>query len=217
MGFRFHPNLDGDAELRRIAGETLQHRATLIVGPHGSGKTTLLHDLAPALQSQFQQVHRILLHSPTSPGAGANRRQQRENAALVAGQQRTATKNSLLIIDGMEQLAATTRWRILRRAKHHGHHLLATSHRQLRGLNTIFETSSDARIIAALTSMLIKNSPLELRRAIDAELCRRHPTTVVNVRELWFDLYDVAANFPALQTIQTGGGDATLWNSTTAK
>jgi DNA replication protein DnaC len=217
MGFRFPPNLDGDTELRRIAGETLQCRATLIVGPHGSGKTTLLHALTPALQAQFQQIHRILLHSPTSPGAASNRRQQRENAALVAGQQRTATKNSLLIIDGMEQLAATTRWRILRRARRRGHHLLATSHRQFRGLSTIYETSSDPRIIAALTSMLVRNAPCELRRAIDAELCRRRPTTVVNVRELWFDLYDVAANFPTQQTIQTGGSDATAWNSTTAK
>ncbi|WP_372716257.1 ATP-binding protein [Novipirellula sp.] len=221
IGYRFDPQQDAEplvaaptlaaptlaALVRRICDPPFQ----LIVGPHGSGKSTLIRELVPRLSSHFAKVVEIQLHQPehhylTSPqtlspenastrgwfSASAERLiHSCRMAKWVAAKQREARPNGLLIIDGLEQLSWWSVDRIRRRAKRWGQTVLATSHRQHRGFATLRNTTLDADQIIALTQSLIASLATSEQTQVRRELDRRSLGPQTNLRDLWFDLYDL--------------------------
>jgi energy-coupling factor transporter ATP-binding protein EcfA2 len=194
IAFRFPDGIQREQELNRIASEISQSRASLIIGPHGSGKTTLLHSLQPVLEREQIPFESILLHSPSAPGVRRRTSNQRRNASHVHQVQLGLRSESLLIIDGIEQLSGRSRRCIIKRATTRGHRILATSHTSFAGFTTVYESCVAPQIIESITSLLTENASPGVKKTVSYELGRRQLSTVTNVRNLLFDLYDVVAD-----------------------
>ncbi len=192
--FHFPDGIRREPELNRIASKVWQTRASLIVGPHGSGKTTLLHSLQPLLERQQIPIERILLHSPSASGVRRQASNQRKNASHVQRVQLGLRGESLLVIDGIEQLSGRSRRGIIRRASRRGIRILATAHKSFPGFTTVGETWAAPQLIESITSLLTENASESVKKTISDELRRRELSTVTNVRNLLFDLYDVVAD-----------------------
>ncbi|NNE00804.1 MAG: hypothetical protein HKN47_26110 [Pirellulaceae bacterium] len=186
---------------RRIVHSLLKSGTGTIVGQHGTGKTTLLHTLANELDIHFDAIEWVQLHAATDRSFATRLRQYRQNTKHLwhcharlrkwPGQ----SKRQLLIVDGLEQLNGWTRRRMIQTANRWGHTVLATCHHRIPTMATLFQTATQSSVIERLTDELIAQSPADLQNVIRTELLRRDLTTVENVRELWFDLYDLVADF----------------------
>jgi hypothetical protein len=146
-----------------------------IVGPHGSGKSTLVATLLPALDAVGRKAILIRLHDGRRRLPESLRRMDR------------LKRESLIVIDGYEQLGRLRRWRMAAQCRRFGCGLLVTSHHEC-GLPVLFRTQPDLSIVQRLVEQRLP--PHEARiRSSDIELAwRRHGG---NVRELLFELYDV--------------------------
>lgn len=196
-----------DVLIRRICDTPFQ----LIVGPHGSGKSTLIRELVPRLSNHFAKLVEVQLHQPEhqhyakpqslSPDDASTRRwfaaiaerlvHAWKMAKWVAAKQREARSEGLLVIDGLEQLSWWSVYRIRRRAKRWGQTVLATSHRQHRGFATLRNTTLNSDQIIALTEWLIASLAESEQTQVRQELDRRSLGPQTNLRDLWFDLYDL--------------------------
>jgi energy-coupling factor transporter ATP-binding protein EcfA2 len=173
----------------------LQSRSLgLIVGPHGSGKSTLLRSLLPVLRLRYDKIHSLQTQSCPESGWAAAMRHRRQTADVVSAAEAELGPGGLLVIDGIEQLSRSTRRRVRRRIRDGGA-LLATSHRPLGGIPTLYCTRLTPSLVAELTDRLLESSPVGYREAVTAELSRRDLTQLTNLRELWFELYDVIERF----------------------
>ena len=145
-----------------------------IVGPHGSGKTTLLHDLVPACEARGKQACRIQLRDGTS------------SLPISRTEINRWSPQTLVVIDGYEQLSRINRWQLQRWVNRSGCGLLATVHRAVR-MPVLFRTpvsiESTRRIVAQLLDDNSCISPEDITKAF--ERCDG------NVREVLFSLYDV--------------------------
>lgn len=165
--------------------------AGLIVGPHGSGKTTLLHSLDRQLRDAYVQVARLQLSAPRSSSPLDRWRHRRRWASAALERQSGLADRGLLIIDGLEQLWRPDRRRLLRRLRRQDQTLLATSHTPLGGMAALHRTDVDGQIVAALTDRLLAEAPPAVTKMVRRELQRQDWSRLTNVRELWFDLYDL--------------------------
>ena len=145
-----------------------------IVGPHGSGKTTLLHDLVPACEARGKQACRIQLRDGTS------------SLPISRTEINRWSPQTLVVIDGYEQLSRINRWQLQRWVNRSGCGLLTTVHRAVR-MPVLFRTpvsiESTRRIVAQLLDDNSCISPEDITQAF--ERCDG------NVREVLFSLYDV--------------------------
>ena len=180
--------------LRELAQRVTSDCQSLIVGPHGTGKTTLLHSLRPILSEHYSDIQSVLLHTASTCSFGSRWRNQRDQHSVVRRHQSMLADEGLLIIDGIEQLSQTAIRRILWRSRRRKQHLLATSHRPIRHLNTIYHSHVDAGVLQSLIHSLMQNSHQERTRIVQSVLSRRSLSKVTNVRELLFDLYDAVAD-----------------------
>ena len=175
----------------RLVQSLAQRRASLIVGPHGSGKTTLLHSLTPALREQFSPVDLLRLG-----GCDSSRLTDRIRHTLgvdhqVRSRLVSAQRCGLLVIDGGEQLSGWQWRRLIRRVGRGGPALLATSHRPLPGIEVLYRTGLDAKLIQRLTERLLQDVPPEIASPARVELECRDLDAISNLREFWFELYDL--------------------------
>ncbi|TWU43818.1 NACHT domain protein [Novipirellula aureliae] len=176
-----------DSALDRMTTRVVQVRFSVIVGPHGSGKSTLLQTLLPNLQTafcDFAKVHLIASQPCQRPIMEASN-------GLVSG--------GLLVVDGMEQLATWQRKFLLWRSKRRNHSILATAHRPLRGFEILQTTALSAQKIRELTKQRIASMSENTQQMILNELSNRPLGPETNLRELWFDLYDIAERMIALE------------------
>ncbi len=179
------------SEIERMVLVLAQRRAGLIVGPHGSGKTTLLHSLAPALGQQFSNVASIRLH-----GCDSTRWLHRIRHTLgvdreVRDRIASSKRCGLLVIDGGEQISSWQWRRLMRCVGRGGPAVLATSHRPLAGVEVLYRTGLDAKLIQRLTERLLQQTPSDIASvARDAMECR-DLNGISNLREFWFELYDL--------------------------
>jgi hypothetical protein len=114
----------------------------------------------------------------------------------VIGVANSLARGGLMVVDGIEQLGLASRCQLTHIARSKQQFVLATSHRDLWPFSTLFRTQVTADLIADLADLLVADAPAALRTAIQRELRTRPLTTLENVRELWFELYDVAESFP---------------------
>jgi energy-coupling factor transporter ATP-binding protein EcfA2 len=145
-----------------------------IVGPHGSGKSTLLAALVPALEAAGRRVLMFTL------GEGARRLPRGRSQFAAAG------LDTLVIVDGYEQLAGWARWmlRLTCRRRHCG--LLVTAHRPSgmpRLVETRVEPQAAVEIVRELVGSVGQVDPREVLPALEA--------SGGDLREALFHLYDV--------------------------
>lgn len=163
----FYGDADGiDEVLTRL--ERLGRRGVL-VGAEGTGKTTLLEAIAHQSAQAGQSVVWLRL-----------RRESEENRVRLRQFFATPVVESMLCIDGLEQLGWWA-WQRVQRHAADAAHVVATSHRPGR-LPVLRRHETSPRLLARLVHELVGES------AIDAEtLWRRHRG---NVRLCLRDLYD---------------------------
>lgn len=145
-----------------------------IVGPHGSGKSALLATLIPALERAGRQPLLIELHD------GARRLPV--DVSRVPG----LTQDSLVIVDGYEQLSHWNRWRLKRFCRRRGVGLVVSSHAPV-GLPHLFSTSTSVALARQLVDQLLGDGQPCI--AAD-EVERRFVARGGDMREMLFDLYD---------------------------
>jgi hypothetical protein len=157
-----------------IAKLAAQQWRGAIVGPHGSGKSTLLTGLLSRLPavgrvSLLYQLHdgQRSLSPPPDP------------AILRAAE-------TIIVVDGFEQLSLWNRWRLPRLCRQYGLGLVITSHRATR-LPLLFHTKPTLELATSLAAGLLGQelSPA-WRDKIELSFARRRG----DLRELVFDLYD---------------------------
>ncbi len=163
----------------------------VIVGPHGTGKSTLLASLDRFARETYPDVARVQLHAPSRSTALVRARHAFGNDGRVRAQQARLADRGLLIIDGAEQLSWIGMIRLRRLLRLRSQFILATSHKPIGGLETLLQTRVDASLVSSLTDVLLRDSSREVSDLVRSQLSSRDLTNLVNLRELWFEMYDV--------------------------
>jgi hypothetical protein len=168
IAFRF-PTPDGLAALARRLEE---HEGWgEIVGPHGSGKSTLLAALLPVLARWH--VRSVRLNTS-----------QRELPAWVW---EVPIPQSLLVIDGFEQLGFYARWRVKRYCRRSGSGLLVTAHRSM-GLPELYRTDVTPETARDVIATLLPPGGAWVLDGFDIAARLRHYHG--SFRDVLFELYD---------------------------
>lgn len=182
----------------------LGYRAA-IVGPHGSGKSSLLEHLVPLL-GQVVLRRSTYVHAGQQQPGDAERGTSDPMARQVTWLQlrgRPASRrlvwttrqwwtrpNSLLVIDGYEQLSRVARGYVLAATRASGTGLLITSH-TATWLPTLLETRVDVGVAQSLLDELLPSGAAARQRLVDAHRLKRllHKHRG-NLREVFMELYD---------------------------
>lgn len=191
LDYRFCDPAAGHDRLQKIVEELQRVRTGLILGPHGSGKTTLLHSLGPLLEDAFEHIASVQLFAPTSERFLPRLEHARRIFSAVSLQQAGLPDGGLLIVDGAEQLWRLDVWRLIRRVVSRGQAILVTSHTPIGGLTTIHHSQVNDSLIRELTETLLASEPPEVSELVRQQLCERDLTKLSNLRDLWFELYDL--------------------------
>lgn len=145
-----------------------------IVGPHGSGKSCLLLTLAKEWEQRGRDVVMIELHDG----------QRRLPVPLG---ELACDGDTLVCIDGFEQLSWFQAWRLRRHVRKAGGGLLVTTHQSV-GLPRIYETSSSVE----MAQQLVESLTVEHRASIDPQqVANAYADAQGNLREMFFALYDI--------------------------
>jgi energy-coupling factor transporter ATP-binding protein EcfA2 len=166
VGYRFALGHSAEGLVEQL---TRQRWVGQIVGPHGSGKSTLLRSLAPVIAA----TGRAISHWTVGDGFSALRNSFRPNGVVL--------------LDGWEQLSVWRRvWlHILRRFQRCG--LVVTTHSPA-ALPLLMELQPSVSDTLRLFNELTAHAePLVTSDDVVASYHRCRG----NVREVWFELYDV--------------------------
>ena len=167
----FPPDAAANELVDRLANQEWRGQ---IVGPHGTGKTTLLKTLEPQLRQRGRQI------TWTTLRAGARRLSRR---AYRAGW----GPDTLVIVDGFEQLSGPGRWLLRRRCRRLGCGLLVTCHRPM-GLPDLFRTHVSLDCAQSIVQGLVTPDCMWITPADVSQALARHQG---NARETLFALYDL--------------------------
>lgn len=164
----------------------LRSRRGMIVGPHGTGKSTLLD----ALQKDFSTrcpdiplVHERFSRAPNSA------RSHRVSAS-------DWPRDSIVVLDGYEQVSLWSRWWIQRASRQKRIRLLVTAHQPLRSFELLWRTSVDKQSAEWIVKHMLRlanqedsdpNLQLLLSSKEWSDSRARHGQ---NIRETLFDMYD---------------------------
>lgn len=145
-----------------------------IVGPHGSGKSALLAALIPEIRRAGKTPLLVELHD--------GQRRLPINLSELAVDTEFAL-NTVLIVDGYEQLGFWARFRLASFRRRGGIGLLVTAHRSV-GFCELYSTRPTVELALKIIARLAADVPhADIQRAFD----RRGG----NIREMLFDLYDL--------------------------
>lgn len=176
LEYEFPPGVDAPELVRRLASHGWRGE---IVGPHGSGKSTLLAALLPAIRAAGREPVVVALHDG-------------QRRLPLAARRLPANSPGLLVVDGYEQLGRWERWLARRRCRRAGWGLLATAHASV-GLPTLFAAATSPELACRLAARLFSGAAISEPSAApaEAEIRERFRRQRGNLRELWFDLYDL--------------------------
>lgn len=145
-----------------------------IVGPHGSGKSTLLATLVPAIEQAGRRVTIFELHD--------GQRSLGVRLSTIG-----CDAESLVVVDGYEQLSWWNTWRLRWYLRRHGAGLVVTTHRPT-GLPLLCETQSSLELAQRLVAQLTGAHP----SCISAhDLSNAYQACHGDLRETFFRLYDL--------------------------
>ena len=167
-----------------------QHRAGLILGPHGSGKTTLLHTLRPHMSECFSEIRGLKFTQPRTRSIRVRCRHRRD--AFLSGRRAIEQMKlgGALVLDGAEQVWRRDLRRLVSLANNRGQAVLATCHTPLGGIPILYRTGVSADLIWTLADRLLADADATVSKLVSDELRKRDLTTLTNVRDLWFEIYD---------------------------
>ena len=171
LPFHFSNGQTVDQLVKKLAAQ--QWRGA-IVGPHGSGKSTLLEALTPAIVQGGRSIQATSLRD-------GQRSLPRNFFATWPN-----NSNSIIIIDGYEQLGWPARLHLWVRCRTTGAGLLVTSHKRV-GTPTLIRLSPDRELVEQLVDNLCAEVSTTITRA---DIAASHACHGSNVREILFDLYD---------------------------
>jgi energy-coupling factor transporter ATP-binding protein EcfA2 len=229
IGLIVGPHGSGKTTLLHSLGPILSERfakisSVQLFAPQAASASSKLESgacfqLAKADSSQAGSV-RHLNNPKNKPDQGTRRALERVFArliharcmkTLVFSQQARLSDGGLLIVDGAEQLWRGDLGRLLRRIGRRGQSVLATSHAPLRGMPVLRETETDGDLVQSLTQSLLAHASPHVIEVVQQELCKQDWSTLTNVRDFWFDLYDVVQPYmlqphgkPEPTTLATG-------------
>ncbi|MEX2175493.1 MAG: hypothetical protein WD872_14110 [Pirellulaceae bacterium] len=161
-----------------------------IIGPHGSGKSTLLASLVSVCQRAGKRIVWRTIRGPGSGPPGPQAEQREEVAATFAAATQGAEQwngDTLLVLDGYEQLGWWTRRRLQSLCRKRGAGLLVTAHRPL-GLPTIVWLEPTEELAQRVVSKLLPAGDETIDRD---DVLRAFAASGRNLRETLFALYDV--------------------------
>ena len=194
-----------ESRLNDVVDDLHRHRVGLLVGHHGSGKSTLLHALTPRLNSRFEGVNHVqFCHEPTQ-NVAARLLARHRMLQQLNGQIKHLPRGGLLILDGAEQLARLDFRRLCRQVRRRGLALLATSHGPISNVPILHRTVVTPQLVHGLTAELIEQAPDVIRQRVQQWLSNHPIEAAENVRDLFFELYDVVheAALPTTITLPT--------------
>lgn len=166
---------DGVTADQLIAALGAQGWRGAIIGPHGSGKSTLLCALRPVIEELGQRVVLVELHD----GQRQMPRSLRELGPLP---------NTLVVVDGYEQLSWWSKLRLRSGCWRNGCGLLVTAHRPV-WLPTLLTTTTDPKLAVAVVRALESGRP-ETAQLAESEIVQAYAMHAGNIREMLFQLYD---------------------------
>jgi len=169
-------SVDGDAVALVVARLAKHHWTGQIIGPHGSGKSTLLEAIRPLLQEESRQEIRFTLHD----GQRALPEDQVDASLWNA--------ETLIIVDGYEQLAWRSRRQLARQVRETGAGLLVTAHADV-GLPEAYRTQPSLEIAQEAARLLLANESQVMITQDDITAC--YHRCEGDVRETLFTLYDL--------------------------
>jgi hypothetical protein len=173
LEFVFPPDMNAARLVHRLR----HHRwYGQIIGPHGSGKSTLLQSLMPELQRAGRSIRLVVLRS-------GQRRFPLQTLPLASGNSATQ-----VIVDGYEQLGWFARRRLLRWCRQWGTGLLVTAHGPA-GLPDLWHSETSLELALELLRRLLNDG--ERSRISNANIAAAFHDCRGNLRETWFQLYDV--------------------------
>ncbi len=161
-----------------------------IVGPHGTGKSTLVASLLEWGDGDFAAVTAVHLCGPATISWWSHARHRLRAMRRVRSEQAGLVDGGLLVVDGAEQLGRSDWRRLLSLARRRGQAVLATSHRELAGMEVLHRTGNSPELIRSLTQWLVRGKPDHVLDQVNAALASRSLSESTNVRDLWFELYD---------------------------
>ena len=146
-----------------------------IVGPHGSGKSSLLACIVPALERLGRCVLRVELHD------------NERRLPFDLGRSAEIGHDTIVLVDGYEQLSLGSRLSLKWFCRRKRIGLVVTTHASV-GLPTLLRTSTDLGLAERIVAQLLSEHSVRVtREEIEASYRRRDG----NLRELFFDLYDL--------------------------
>ena len=172
MRFQFPRSIDDERLVAKLA--ELQWRGA-IVGPHGSGKSTLLAELRPELTRANRRIVQVSLHDG-----------DRRLPAAIDDSERSSAE-TLIIVDGFEQLSGSSRRALDRRCRRAGSGLLVTSHGSTH-LPELYQTAIDLELLERIVDRLTAGDRRFVSAADVEQAFSRHGQ---NAREALFSLYDL--------------------------
>jgi hypothetical protein len=146
-----------------------------ILGAHGSGKSSLLATLIPAIGQAGRQVRLVELHD------GQRKLPPEIHRSDAIGPE------SVLVVDGYEQLSRWSRLRTRRYCRRLPCGLIVTAHAPV-GLPDLFRTSPTLQVVQEVVGRLLQGRPIPWSVQELSDRFERHQG---NVRELLFELYDL--------------------------
>lgn len=167
-----------------------------IVGPHGSGKSTLLAAMLPEIARRGKR----LVHLELQDGV--------RELPLLLEEYELMDENTLLAIDGYEQLSYWARRRIRNRGRQQKFGTLILAHISY-GYPNLYRTVSELRTAKRLVTRLLKNTVVYIS---DEMVEQQYHLCKGNIREMLFSLYDVyeCAYRNAKMKAGMTGGELTL-------
>ncbi|MDO4570475.1 MAG: hypothetical protein Q4D38_08835 [Planctomycetia bacterium] len=149
-----------------------------IIGPHGSGKSTLLATLLPEIERRGKKI----IHIELQDGVRQLPLSEEDINAM--------DENTLLAIDGYEQLSLWTRWRLKSRSRSQKFGVIIIAHEPFE-YPELYRTQSEILMGKFIVSKLLKNTIVRISDSIIEGHYDEHEG---NLREMLFSLYDVYEN-----------------------
>ncbi len=167
-----------------------QNRCGVIVGHHGTGKSTLLRQLAGQLERDMPGGAWIQLTQ------SLGYRDTLGNIRDLMLLRPTVAPGGVLVIDGAEQIPAIFRRWMARQCRRSHQYLLATSHHDLAGFETLYRTGLTPILIHELVDELLSQRDRAfapgLRERVRNHLQKINLDEIENLRDLWDELYEIA-------------------------